>query len=100
MQGVPVGYLTLDLTNNNLSARVADLVVDEKVRRQGIASALLVSAQDWLKGKNIRLITIEMQAKNHSAISLCKKLRYEFSGYADNYYANRDIAVFFTLALK
>lgn len=100
LQSQLVGYLTLNIVNENNLGRVIDLVVDEGFRRQGIATALLVSTQDWLRSKGLSKIMLEMQSKNHSAISLARKLRYEFSGYADGYFANRDLAVFFTTNLK
>ncbi|MBA4375339.1 MAG: hypothetical protein C0401_04090 [Anaerolinea sp.] len=100
VQGQLVGYLSLDILSENNLGRVIDLVVDERSRRQSIATTLLVSAQDWLRSKGIYRIMLEMQSKNHSSISLARKLRYEFSGFADCYFANRDIAVFFTANLK
>jgi RimJ/RimL family protein N-acetyltransferase len=38
---------------------------------------------------------IELQSKNHAAIRLVQKLGYEFCGYNDQYYATRDVALFF-----
>jgi len=43
---------------------------------------------------------LEMQAKNHAGISLARKLGYDFCGFNDHYFANHDIAVFFTYILK
>jgi GNAT superfamily N-acetyltransferase len=95
-----VGYLILDICNENKSARVVDLVVNLNHRRQGIATALLISAQNWLRMNGVTRITLEMQAKNHIATLLARKLRYDFSGFADSYYANRDMALFFTAVLR
>ncbi|MCX6054024.1 MAG: GNAT family N-acetyltransferase [Chloroflexi bacterium] len=95
-----VGYLILDLTHDQHNGRVSDLVVDEAFRRQGIATALLISTQDWLRSRGIYRIGLEMQAKNHSAIALARKMRYDFNGFADCYFANQDMAVFFNANLK
>jgi ribosomal protein S18 acetylase RimI-like enzyme len=97
---VSVGYLTLDIDHDNNLARVIDLVVDVNHRRKGIANALLVSAQKWLRTNGVDRVTIEVPAKNFAAISLARKLHYDFGGYVDNYYANRDIALFFTASLR
>lgn len=98
--GQAAGYLTLDLVNGQNTGRVFDLVVDEPYRRKGVATALLISAQDWLKAKNIKKINLEIQTRNHAAICLAKKMRYEFTGYLDEYFNNIDTAVFFTNKLR
>jgi RimJ/RimL family protein N-acetyltransferase len=36
-----------------------------------------------------------MSSKNNSAIRLAQKLGFEFCGYNDQYYENKDIALFF-----
>ena len=43
---------------------------------------------------------LAVQAKNHAAIQLARKLGYEFCGYCDDYFINHDIAVFFMANLK
>ncbi len=93
------GYLTLRLEEDSCG-RVIDLVVDEPYRRQGVASSLLVAAQDWLRNNGINQIVLEMQIKNQASIALAEKLGYEFSGYMDRYFKNREIAVFYSLFLR
>ena len=99
LQGQPVAYLTIEITQSQ-TARVSDLVVCEQMRKQGIATALLVAARDWASQRNIKRMVLEMQAKNHAAIQLARKLGYEFCGFSDDYFANHDIAVFFIAILK
>jgi hypothetical protein len=41
-----------------------------------------------------------MQSKNYPAVHMAMKLGYEFSGYQDHFYANGDIALFFTRYLR
>jgi ribosomal protein S18 acetylase RimI-like enzyme len=98
-QGQPIAYLTIEVGQTQ-SARITDLVVSEKYRRQGIASALLISSKDWIKQRNIKKMVLEMQAKNHAAIQLARKLGYEYCGFCDDFYANHDIAVFFIAPIK
>jgi GNAT superfamily N-acetyltransferase len=98
-QSQPVAYLAIEIEQTQ-TARVTDLVVSEKMRRQGIASALLIAAREWAKQRGLKKIILEMQAKNHSAIQLAKKLGYEFCGFCDDYFANHDIGVFFIAFTK
>ena len=80
-----------------ISTLMLDLVVDPKLRRQGIGSALTLAALDWVKEKtkSHRLI-LGMQTKNFPAINLAQRLGFDYCGYIDHYYPNRDIAIFFT----
>ncbi|MHC1741338.1 MAG: N-acetyltransferase family protein [Anaerolineaceae bacterium] len=99
LQGQPIAYLTIEIGQSK-AARVTDLVVGERNRRQGIASAMLLAAGDWAAQQKIKRMVLEVQAKNHAAIQLARKLGYEFCGYCDDYFANHDIAVFFMVSLK
>lgn len=98
-QGQPIAYLALEI-EQTLTARITDLVVSDKFRRQGVASALLLSAKDWAKQRGLKRIVLEMQAKNHAAIQLARKMGYEFCGFCDDYFANHDIGVFFIALTK
>ncbi len=98
--GKPVGYLTLSDSRAPATAWVLDLVVDAPFRRQGIASALLLAAESWALPRGLRKIVLEMSSKNTPAIHLALKAGYEFSGFHDRYYANQDIALFFSRLLR
>jgi ribosomal protein S18 acetylase RimI-like enzyme len=100
MEDQMVGYLTLVADTETKTARVNDLVVAQKLRRQGIGSALVLAAQEWASKQKFRRMMLEMQAKNHAGIALARKLGYDFCGFNDHYFANHDIAVFFTFILK
>lgn len=95
-----VGYLTLDEEIELKSAIVKDLVVDLPMRRQGIASALVISSQEWLKKRGNTRYFLEIPAKNYPAIQLANRLRFEFNGFNDNYFPNRDTALYFVSLLK
>jgi ribosomal protein S18 acetylase RimI-like enzyme len=97
LQGVPVGYTSLLRDSVPFTVWMTDLVVAPQVRRQGIGTTLVLAALDWVSARqdNHRLV-MEMQPKNHPAICLAQKLGFDFCGYIDHYYANRDIAILFT----
>jgi GNAT superfamily N-acetyltransferase len=93
---VPVGYITSNFYFSPDLIWVRDLVVDEIWRRKGIASQLIEALIAWAKERNINRIVLDMSSKNYPAISLVRKLKFEYSGFNDNYFTNRDIALFFT----
>lgn len=96
----PCGYIGLALDHIPLTARVTDLVVVRRMRRQGIGSALVLAGQGWAYQHGERNILLEMQPKNYPAIQLAYKLGFDFSGYLDRYYSNRDTGLFFTKFLR
>ncbi|HNR01811.1 MAG TPA: GNAT family N-acetyltransferase [Anaerolineaceae bacterium] len=99
-EGNLVGYLTLDEDSDKQSAMVCDLVVNAPMRRQGIATALIFAAQDWVKRRGMTRLVLEMPAKNHAMIELARKLRFGYAGMVDNYYMNGDMALFYMSTLK
>ncbi|MGD2156041.1 MAG: GNAT family N-acetyltransferase [Anaerolineales bacterium] len=95
-----IGYIGLIQNMTPLTTWVIDLVVGRKLRRQGIASALLLAAQEWASDHQSRRLIIEIQPKNHAAIRLAQKLGFDFCGYNDHFFANHDIALFFDKWLR
>jgi ribosomal protein S18 acetylase RimI-like enzyme len=93
------GYVNLVLGRAPQAAWISDLAVLRRVRRQGIGTALVLQAQKWAREQDCSRVVLEMQSKNYPAIRLANKLGFEFSGFSDQYYANQDIALFFTRRL-
>jgi len=96
----PVGYITLSTMFAPEMVWVKDLVVQEGWRRKGIATTLIRAATDWAIARKFFRMTIEMSSKNYPAISLVKKLGFEYSGFNDNYFKNNDLAIFFARFLR
>jgi len=99
-QGEVVGYTSIMLNIAPLTSWMTDLVVARRLRRQGIGSALVLAGQDWARHKRCFRMLLEMQPKNYPAICLVTKLGYDLCGYNDHYFPNRDIALFFSKALR
>ncbi len=95
-----VAYLRIKDGVNKRIAWIVDLVVDVRHRRQGIGTSLELAAYEWATKKNFDQIMLEMQSKNYPAIQFCKKLGYEFCGYNDQYYANKDIVLLFARPVR
>jgi ribosomal protein S18 acetylase RimI-like enzyme len=100
LNGAPVGYLRMKEEQEPHTAWVKDLGVRKDSRRQGIASVLILAAQDWAAQRNLKRVIIETQSKNVAAIRMIAKLGYEFCGYNDHYYTSQDIALFFGRYLR
>jgi ribosomal protein S18 acetylase RimI-like enzyme len=96
----PVGYISLMLGIAPLTTWVTDLAIKRRVRRQGIGSLLLLSAQEWGVQHETRHLILEMQTKNYPAIHMAQKFGFDFCGYNDRYYANHDIGLFFGKTLR
>ncbi|MFN3492042.1 MAG: GNAT family N-acetyltransferase, partial [Anaerolineales bacterium] len=96
----PIGYICLLERATASVVWITDLVVDASFRRRGVASALLVAAQDWAETRLHRRLILELQSKNLPAIRLAQKFGYDFCGYNDQYYLNQDVALFFAKPLK
>jgi GNAT superfamily N-acetyltransferase len=98
-EGIPIGYISYIEGPSPNSAWVTDLVVGLPDRRQGIGSQLFKYGMDWCSERELSRIYIEMQSKNYPMICLSRKLGLNFIGYADSYYPNQDIALFFSIEL-
>lgn len=95
LAGYPIGYIGLALGRLPGVAWATDLVVEREVRRKGIGTGLLLAAAEWAAAHEHHGLMLEMQTKNHPAIRLAGKLGFEFCGYNDIYYQNREIGIFF-----
>jgi GNAT superfamily N-acetyltransferase len=100
LKGEVISYISLMQGVAPLTTWATDLVVMRRLRRQGIASALVLAAQQWAKQKGSLRMVLEMQPKNYPAICLAEKLGFDLCGYNDRYYINHDIALFFAKAVR
>jgi ribosomal protein S18 acetylase RimI-like enzyme len=94
-----LGYMGVKNNVITQAAWISDWAVRTENRRQGVGTELLLAGQKWSIQKKLSNISIEMQSKNMPAVRLVQKMGFEFSGYHDRYYANQDIALFFTKRL-
>jgi ribosomal protein S18 acetylase RimI-like enzyme len=78
---------------------ISNFGVDQTYRRQGFGSRLLKAATRWAKEHHLRQLMLEVQTKNHPAISFAHKHGFQFCGYNERYYPNGDIALFFSLSV-
>jgi len=91
----PVGYVRFFGQESSGAVWVTDFAVLPETRRRGVAISLLRAAEDWALTRGYEQIFLEIPSKNHPAISLARRLGFEFSGYNDHYYQTQDVALFF-----
>lgn len=96
IQQQPVGYIKVKSEREENVARVTDMAVSGPMRRQGIASGLLLAAMDLISYRNFQTLLLEMQIKNFPAIEMAKKLGFKFCGFRDHYFPNQEMALFFS----
>jgi ribosomal protein S18 acetylase RimI-like enzyme len=92
----PVGYIKVEVEKDNKIARVTDLVVSTPVRRQGIASGLMLAVMEMISHRKYYALILEMQSKNDPAITMAAKLGFKFCGYRDHYFSNKELGIFFS----
>jgi len=95
-----IGYIRMNDMVIPRTAWLSDMVVSPRYRRQGVGMSLVLAAQSWAADRKNKRALLEMSSKNHPAISMAKKLGYEFCGYNDKYYESQDIALFFSHSFR
>ena len=74
-------------------ADIMNIAVKKDYRRQGIATLLLNHILNICKEKGIKMINLEVNEENFSAISLYQKLGFEECGRRKQYYDNKYDAI-------
>ncbi|MFZ3069742.1 MAG: GNAT family N-acetyltransferase [Anaerolineaceae bacterium] len=90
-----IAYVALDLGSIKDTVRVSDLVVAPPIRRKGVGSGILLACEGWAHDHKAHRLLMELQMRNDPAIQMVKKLGYQMCGYMDQYFPNRDTALFF-----
>ena len=95
----PVAYIRFTDVIIPHAVWITDVVVGRPARRHGVAHRLIAAAEAWGVQRGLRRAIIEIQSKNQPAIRMILKMGFEFCGYNDQYYATRDVALFFARSL-
>ena len=78
-------------------ACLADLVVDEAHRQQGIGSTLLGAAKRWARDRRLEYLELSVLSQNAPAIALYRKHGFQEAGRRKNYYQQpREDAIIMT----
>ena len=95
-----IGYIRMTDLILPKTVWMTDIVVSPRFRRQGVGTALILSAQSWAMDRKANRALVETPSKNNPMIYLARKLGYEFCGYNDLYYESQDIALFFGRSIR
>ena len=86
IQGKVAGYIGVHTVLDE--SYIANVAVGSDFRRQGIASALLDSAEEKVRERNCSFISLEVRVSNTPAIKLYEKHGYISQGERKNFYSH------------
>ncbi len=95
-----LGYLTLHVDPVHRIAYVHDIVVEREFRQHGIGARLLRVARTWAMDAGAKRLLLETRTQNYAAIQFCQAQGLGFCGFNEQYFASRDIAIFFGQSLR
>jgi len=79
---------------------IVTLDIDPKYRRKGYGNKLIKALEKQLKREKIKIIILQVNVNNKSAISFYKKNGYEITDEMENYYPNNENAYEMVKALE
>jgi ribosomal protein S18 acetylase RimI-like enzyme len=89
--GEVCGLVTWQKVAWNDTVWLVDIRTRREDRRSGVGSALLERLKSETAGLRARGISVETQINNYPAIRFYRKHGFEFSGFNDHLYTNRDL---------
>ena len=94
-----LGYITLRIDFLSQVAYLQDIVIDRAHRRRSLGSRLVHVARIWASEYQLRQIIFEIPTINYPCILFAQALGFSFCGFNDHHFANREIALFFSLTV-
>ncbi len=94
-----LGYITMRVDAAGRVAYLQDLVIDPMVRRRSLGARLVHVAKVWASEFRLQQIIFEIPMTNYPAIRFARSQGFAFCGFNDHHFANREIALFFSLSV-
>ncbi|MDE2855535.1 MAG: GNAT family N-acetyltransferase [Chloroflexota bacterium] len=94
-----LGYVSMRVDEGSRVAYLQDIVIDRPFRRRSLGSRLVHVARVWAGEYNLRQILFEIPTTNFPCILFAKAMGFSFCGFNDHHFANREIAIFFSLSI-
>ena len=94
-----LGFVTMRVDANGRVAYLQDLVIDSLHRRRSLGARLAHVARRWAAEYRLRQIIFEIPTTNYPAIRFAQSQGFAFCGFNDHHFANREIALFFSLTV-
>ena len=94
-----LGYITMRVDASGRVAYLQDLVIDPLYRRRSLGARLVHVAKVWANEFRLQQIIFEIPMTNYPAIRFARSQGFAFCGFNDHHFANREIALFFSLSV-
>ncbi len=94
------GFVDATMDAGQRVAWIQALVVASDLRRTKIGTQLMRATMEWAHEKKLRAVMASISTKNFPASAFLQKHGFAFCGFNDQYYHNRDIALFFAHTLR
>jgi ribosomal protein S18 acetylase RimI-like enzyme len=95
-----VGFVDATADLDQRVAWMHYLIVASDARRRGVGTQLLHETLQWAREKKLRAVIANLSTKNYPASNFLQKHGFAFCGFNDQYYHNRDIAMFFACNVR
>ena len=90
-----VGYALVLFRANSTVARLYSIAVAPEMARRGFGVALLAAAEKTARGRDCRLLRLEVHEKNAAAVARYRKAGYVMFGRHADYYTDHGAALRF-----
>ncbi len=94
-----LGYASMWVDQSSQVAYLQNIVIDRPYRRRSLGSRLVHVARQWASEYRLRQILFEIPTTNFPCIMFARALGFSFCGFNDHHFANREIALFFSLSI-
>ncbi len=94
-----LGFVSMRVDETSPVAYLQNIVIDRPFRRRSLGSRLVHVVQVWASEYRLRQILFEIPTTNYPCILFAKALGFSFCGFNDHHFANREIALFFSLSI-
>ena len=94
-----LGFVSMRVDETSQVAYLQDIVIDQPYRRRSLGSRLVHVARVWASEYDLRQILFEIPTTNYPCILFAQTLGFSFCGFNDHHFANREIAIFFSLSI-
>lgn len=94
-----LGYVSMRVDQTSQVAYLQNIVIDRPYRRRSLGSRLVQVARLWASEYQLRQLLFEIPTTNFPCILFARALGFSFCGFNDHHFANREIALFFSLSV-
>ena len=94
-----LGYVSMRVDEASQVGYLQDIVIDRPYRRRSLGARLAHVARVWASEYSLRQILFEIPTTNYPCILFAQAMGFSFCGFNDHHFANREIAIFFSLSI-